>query len=109
LHEYVGKVEYAIRGALAGWNTPLVLAAAEPLASMFRSVNSYPRLADEMIDGNPDLMTDVELEDAAIPILDRLFFRELMPRTRQPPAASINFSSISTRLFPASSATSMAA
>jgi hypothetical protein len=73
----LGKVERAIRGALAGWNTPLVLAAAEPLASMFRSVNSYPRLADEMIDGNPDLMTDAELEDAAIPILDRLFSREL--------------------------------
>src|ERR1700724_3015519 len=44
LHEYVGKVERAIRGALAGWNTPLVLAAAEPLVSMFRLVNSYPRL-----------------------------------------------------------------
>ena len=77
LHEYVGKVERAIRGALAGWNTPLVLAAAEPLVSMFRLVNSYPRLADEMIDGNPDLMTDAELADAAIPILDRLFSREL--------------------------------
>ena len=77
LHEHVEKVEHAVHRALAGWNTPLVLAAAEPLASMFRSVNSYPRLADEMIDGNPDLMTDAELEDAAIPILDRLFSREL--------------------------------
>lgn len=77
LHQYVRKVEQAVRHALAGWNIPLVLAAAEPLASMFRSVNSYPKLADEMIEGNPDLMTDAELEDAAIPILDRLFSREL--------------------------------
>ena len=77
LHQYVRKVEHAVHRALAGWNTPLVLAAAEPLASMFRSVNSYPKLADEMIEGNPDLMTDAELEDAAIPILDRLFSREL--------------------------------
>jgi Bacterial archaeo-eukaryotic release factor family 8 len=33
---------------------------------MFRSLNTYPRLADEMIEGNPDLTTDAELEDAAI-------------------------------------------
>jgi hypothetical protein len=77
LHEYVRKVEQAIHGVLAGSNRSLVLAAAEPLASMFRSVNSYPRLANEMIEGNPDLMTDAELEDAAIPVLDRLFAQEL--------------------------------
>ena len=77
LHQYLRKVEHAVHRALAGWNTPLVLAAAEPLASMFRSLNTYPRLADEMIEGNLDLTTDAELEDAAIPILDRLYSREL--------------------------------
>jgi hypothetical protein len=77
LHQYVRKVEHAIHGALAGQNAPLVLAAEEPLASMFRSVNTYPRLADEMIEGNPDQITDAELEDDAILILDRLYSREL--------------------------------
>jgi hypothetical protein len=77
LHQYVRKVEHAVHGALAGQNAPLVLAAEEPLASMFRSVNTYPKLADEMIEGNPDQITDGELEDAAIPILDRLYSREL--------------------------------
>jgi len=77
LHQYVRKVEHAVQGALAGQNAPLVLAAEEPLASMFRSVNTYPKLADEMIEGNPDQITDGELEDAAIPILDRLYSREL--------------------------------
>src|ERR1700675_4561488 len=77
LHKYVRKVEQAVHGVLAGLSTPLVLAAEEPLASMFRSLNTYPRLADEMIEGNPDLTTDAELEDAAIPILDRLVSREL--------------------------------
>jgi hypothetical protein len=77
LQQYVRKVEQAVHGVLAGRNTPLVLAAAEPLASMFRSVNTYPGLADEMIDGNPDQTTDAELEDAAIPILDRLYSRDL--------------------------------
>jgi hypothetical protein len=77
LHKYVRQVEHAIASALAGLNTPLVLAAEEPLASMFRSLNTYPRLADETIEGNPDLKTDAELEDVAIPILDRLYSREL--------------------------------
>jgi hypothetical protein len=77
LQQYVRKVEQAVHGVLAGRNTPLVLAAAEPLASMFRSVNTYLGLADEMIEGNPDQTTDAELEDAAIPILDRLYSRDL--------------------------------
>jgi hypothetical protein len=77
LHKYVSKVEQAIHSVFAGLNTPLVVAAEEPLASMYRSLNSYPGLAEEMIDGNPDQKTDAELEDAAIPILDRLYLREV--------------------------------
>ena len=77
LQQCVRKVEQAVYGVLAGRNTALVLAAAEPLASMFRSVNNYPGLVDEMIEGNPDQTTDVELEDAAFPILDRLYSRDL--------------------------------
>src|SRR5882757_2853560 len=77
LQQYVRKVEQAVHGVLAGRNTPLVLAAAEPLASMFRSVNTYPGLADAMIEGNPGQTTDAELEDAAIPILDRLYSLDL--------------------------------
>src|ERR1700736_3659137 len=77
LHEYVRKVEQAMHAVFAGLNTPLVVAAEEPLASMYRSLNSYPALADEMIEGNPDQKTDAELEDAAIPILDRLYSREV--------------------------------
>ena len=77
LQQYVRKVEQAVHGVLAGRNKPLILAAAEPLASMFRSVNTCPGLADEMIEGNPDQTTDAQLEDAAIPILDRLYSRDL--------------------------------
>src|SRR6202020_1987167 len=77
LRKYARKVEQAIHNVFAGLNTPLVVAAEEPLASMYRSLNSYPGLADEMIEGNPDQKTDAELEDAAIPILDRLYSREI--------------------------------
>jgi release factor family 11 len=77
LHKYVRMVEQAVHSVFAGQNSPLVVAAEEPLASMYRSLNSYPGLADEMIEGNPERKTDAELEDAAIPILDRLYSREV--------------------------------
>src|SRR4030081_2013610 len=77
LQKYVRQVEHAIYNVLSHQNAPLVLAAEEPMASMFRSLNTYPRLADETIDGNPEQRQDAELEDAAIPILDRLYSREL--------------------------------
>jgi len=77
LQKYVRQVEHTIYNVLSQQNAPLVLAAAEPMASMFRSLNTYPRLADETIEGNPEQRTDAELEDAAIPILDRLYSHEL--------------------------------
>jgi hypothetical protein len=77
LHKYVRKVDQTVRGVLAGRETPLVLAAAEPLASIFRSVNSHPRLVDDVIAGNPDRVSDAQLADAARPILDHLYRREL--------------------------------
>ena len=77
LQKYVRQVEHTICNVLSQQNAPLVLAAEEPMASMFRSLNTYPRLADETIEGNPEQRTDAELEDAAIPILDRLYSREL--------------------------------
>jgi hypothetical protein len=62
---------------LAGRATPFVLAGAEPLISMFRSVNTYPYFVEEVISGNPQFLSNAQLEDAALPILDRLHAREL--------------------------------
>jgi hypothetical protein len=77
LHQYARKVDQAIRSVLAGQTAPLALAAAEPLASIFRSVSSYPNLVEDMIRGSPDDVSDRQLKDAALPILDRLHAREL--------------------------------
>src|SRR3981189_1657220 len=77
LQKYVRQVERAIYNVLSQQNAPVVAAGGEPMASMFRSLNTYPRLADETIEGNPEQRTDAELEDAAIPILDRLYSRGL--------------------------------
>jgi hypothetical protein len=77
LRQYLSKVEQAVRSAIAGWTSPVVLAATEPMASMYRSLNAYPRLTDEVIAGNPGMMTDAELQESAMSILDQLYLREL--------------------------------
>jgi hypothetical protein len=77
LRQYAHKVDQALRPFVGGLDVPLILAAAEPLASIFRSVNSYPRLALAGIDGNPERMPHAELAARARAVLDELYAQEL--------------------------------
>jgi hypothetical protein len=77
LRQYARKVDHALRGVLTGLELPLILAATEPLESIYRSVNSYPRLAGTGIQGSPEGATDEELASAARTVLDELHAREL--------------------------------
>jgi hypothetical protein len=43
MHQYARKVERALRPFLNGLEVPLIRAAAEPMDSIYRSVNTYPR------------------------------------------------------------------
>ncbi|AHB47890.1 hypothetical protein W911_05055 [Hyphomicrobium nitrativorans NL23] len=69
LRQYARKVDAALR-VLAGRDTPLILAATEPLGPIFRNLNSYPALLSGGISESPDRMTDAELASAARPVLD---------------------------------------
>ena len=71
LTQYARKVDAAIRPVLAGRHTPLLLAATEPLASLYRLVNSSVDLAADTIRGNPDRTTDADLAGAARERLDQ--------------------------------------
>ncbi|NCA90385.1 MAG: hypothetical protein EOM92_16220 [Gammaproteobacteria bacterium] len=73
LRQYARKVDAALRGVLASSAAPLVLAAVESLGAIYRSVNSYPHLTDQGIEGNPERLSDAELASAARPILDELY------------------------------------
>lgn len=72
LRQYARRVDGALRGLLAGSELPLVLASVESLGAIYRSVNSYPHLAEQGIEGNPERLTDGELATAARPVLDAL-------------------------------------
>jgi hypothetical protein len=66
-----------VSGALAGSAAPLVLAAAEPIASIFRSINSYPHLLNDALLPDVTHQSDRQIADLALPMLDRLFERDL--------------------------------
>ena len=53
LRQYSRRVEEALRPLLSGLDLPLILAATEPLASIFRAVNTYPHLATRSSPATP--------------------------------------------------------
>ena len=77
LRQYARRVDEAIRPVLAGHDQPLILAATEPLGSIFRSVNTYSHLAEVGIETNTEASTDVELDAASRSVLDQIYAREL--------------------------------
>lgn len=70
LMQYARKVDRALRPLLAGLDLPMVLAAAEPIASIYRQVNSYPDLLPTGVPGNPEQVQDEDLVASARQIVD---------------------------------------
>jgi len=70
LLQYARKIDQALRPVLAGLDLPVVLAAAEPIASVYRHVNSYPHLLATGIPGNPEQVQDENLVASARTIVD---------------------------------------
>jgi hypothetical protein len=77
LRQFARKVDQALRGVLTGLELPLILAATEPLESIYRSLNSYPHLVEHGIPGNPDRASDADLAAAARTVLDEVYAAEL--------------------------------
>lgn len=77
LGQYARQIDRALRPLLSGLDVPLILAATEPVNSIYRSANSYPYLVPASIPGNPESTPDAELASAARSILDHLRTDEL--------------------------------
>lgn len=77
LAQYSRMVDAAIRPILAGRDVPLILAANEPVAAIFRSINSNPNLVPETLTVTDDRSTESEIAAAARPILDAAYAREI--------------------------------
>lgn len=77
MRQYARQIDQALRPVLSGMDQPLILAAAQPLESIFRSVNSYPGLVGATIEGNPEEIPDAQLAERARRILDDLYATEI--------------------------------
>lgn len=77
LHEYSRAVDRAMRSAIGRTDLPLVLAATEPLASIYRATSSFRTLAPGTIEGNPDELSDDALADAARGVLDDVYAAQI--------------------------------
>jgi hypothetical protein len=89
LTHYARVVDRALRPLLAGHERPLIIAAAEPMASIFRSVCSYAHVARPVISGSADHTPPHVLAEAARGVLDQIYadqIRELgeLYATREP-------------------------
>jgi len=81
IRQYARRVDEALRPLLNGLDLPLILAAAEPIDSIYRSVNTHPHLVAASLPGNPETVSDGELAESARRVLDELYAAEL--RTTQ--------------------------
>jgi hypothetical protein len=77
LAQYSRQIDRALRPLLSGLDVPLILAAAEPIDAIFRSVNTYPHLASVSIPGNPETTSDADLVSSARSVLTELHAEEL--------------------------------
>jgi Bacterial archaeo-eukaryotic release factor family 11 len=77
LRQFARKVDRALRGVLTGLEVPLILAATEPMESIYRSVSTYPHLVEPVIGGSPEHASDEELAAAARGVLDQVYASEL--------------------------------
>jgi hypothetical protein len=77
MRQYARQIDQALRPLLNGLDVPLILAATEPIDSIYRSVNSHPHLLAESLPGNPEASSDAQLTERARRLLDELYAAEL--------------------------------
>ena len=73
LTRYARAVDHGLRETLAGQDAPLIVAATEPLASIYRRISSYPHTAAETIGGSADGTPDRVVGEQARKVLDKIY------------------------------------
>ena len=77
LRKFARAIDAALRPVLTGRDEPLIVAATEPVLSIFRSVASYDHLAREAITTSPVRVSTEQLAASARPILDGINARRV--------------------------------
>ena len=77
LTQYARAVDHALRPFLNSESVPLVLAATEPMLTIYRGLCGYAHLAEQSIRGNADELTNAEIADQVRGVLDEFYAHEL--------------------------------
>lgn len=77
LRQYLLGVDRAVLAKLKDERVPLVVAAVDYEASMFRELSQYPNVVPTAISGNPDLETPESLHRKAVDIVTPIFETEM--------------------------------
>ncbi len=77
LVRFARAVDQALRPVLKGESAPLIVAAAEPMASVFRAASRYPHVAPKAIVGSADDTADHVLAAEARAVLDTVYAGEM--------------------------------
>jgi hypothetical protein len=72
MRQYARQIDQALRPLLGGFDLPLILAAAEPMDAVYRSVNSYPHLVPASLTAS-----NADLVERARRLLDDIYASEL--------------------------------
>lgn len=73
VRKYIQAVDRGILRLLHDRSRPLVLAAVDYVAAIYRELSKYPNIADGIVEGNPDRGTPEELREAAWEIVEPRF------------------------------------
>jgi hypothetical protein len=73
LRKYVHAVDRGVMRLLQDRSRPLVLAAVDYVAAMYRQETKYPNVVDGIVEGNPDRRSADELRDGAWKLVEPQF------------------------------------
>lgn len=76
LLEYCKRLDRGLHKYLRDERAPLVLATVEYLVPIFKEASGYKYLADEFINGNPEGVSDQDLQQKAWAIVEKRFRQE---------------------------------
>jgi hypothetical protein len=92
IERFLRQVDEGIRGIIGTEHAPLVIAAVDYVADIYRGVTKYPDPLEETVSGNPDELSADELHGRAWPVVAPRFrerravaearWQELLPRNR---------------------------
>jgi hypothetical protein len=76
IEQYLRKVDDGLATILRGERSPLVLAGVDYVLDLYRRVNSYDHLMEKAVEGNPDELSEDELQQRAWPIVAEVLEKE---------------------------------